>query len=88
LASDEVTLEAWVMTGSGGQVLFQAPDGGDAGFSLAIVGAEDSVMEARTGVSLAAESEGLGLVDGTWHHIAMTRKGTDVMFFVDGISHP
>ncbi len=100
--SDVFSIEAWVRTTSGGNVLSQSPDANGNGFQLAIVNGKDGINKKQLGKGriqfsigdsqgntlLFAQTLPITVSDGFWHHLALTRSGNEITIFVDGVSKP
>lgn len=83
----DLTLEAWIRRGStnratasgSGGFLF-AGDTGGYGFGMLDDG---RLMLSQVGLSFVPSSRGVTDAD-TWHHVAVTKSGTNVVFYLDG----
>ena len=99
----DFSLEAWVRTTTGGQVITRSGDQSpqSTGFRLEVVNAATGINcadygEGRVqftisdaqGVLLFAQTEPTEIADGIWHHLALVRTGNAVAIFIDGISRP
>jgi outer membrane protein assembly factor BamB len=86
----DFTIEAWVRTCEGGEILCGYPtDAAGTGFRLNL----SERGELRFAISdLAEANRDLGksratrATDGQWHHIAVVRTAGDVSFFVDAVA--
>jgi outer membrane protein assembly factor BamB len=90
--SGDFTIEAWVRSCEGGEILCGYPTDGkptDAGFRLnlsdqgelrfAVIDLQGANQDLHKGLPT-------GAADGFWHHIAAVRRNGDVSFFVDGVA--
>ncbi|MBI3447282.1 MAG: tandem-95 repeat protein, partial [Magnetospirillum sp.] len=87
LASDNVTLEAWVRQDSNSgtdQFIFLNGDQQANGYGLKIDGATHSLAVVLGGNAYYASGQALTL--GQWTHVAMTISGTTATIYVDGTS--
>lgn len=98
----DFSLESWLRTTHGGDLLTQSPDAAGNGFRLAIVNQPDGIMADHYGegrvqftvcdsngdVLLFAQTAPSRIADGYWHHLTLTRNGNEVRVFIDGISQP
>lgn len=83
----DLTLEAWVKRGSAskatangtGGFLF-AGDTGGYGFGMLDDG---RLMLSQVGLSFVPSSQAVTNTD-SWHHVAVTKSGTNVVFYLDG----
>ena len=93
LQLQDFTLEAWVQRSSADHTTSDAaPNGGDAlllafgsqgyGFGLH---ADGTLYLSKVGVN--AVSSGAAISDTNLHHVALTKTGTTVVFFVDGAAY-
>lgn len=87
----DFTIEAWVRSSEGGEILCgypTAPGGTGAGFRVNL-GPDGRLRFAVTDLHGQNQDLAQGLpttaTDGLWHHIAVVRRGGDVSFFTDGI---
>ena len=100
--ADEFSIESWIRTSIGGDLITQSPDKNGNGFRLAIVSQPDGIMAEQFGegrvqftigdpkgnVLLFAQSMPTQVADGAWHHVTVVRKGNSIAIFVDGVSQP
>ena len=88
----DFTIEAWIRSSEGGEILCgypTAPGGAGAGFRVNL-GPDGRLRFAVTDLHGQNQDLAQGLptaaTDGLWHHIAVVRRGGDVSFFTDGIA--
>lgn len=99
---DDFSLEVWVRTTVGGDVITQSPSTSGTGFRLAVVNQPDGIIAENYGegriqftiadekaqVLLFVQSAATVVADGSWHHIAVARSGLDIDMYADGIHLP
>jgi hypothetical protein len=86
------TIEAWIQRASASAVS-AGSDPNDAalvaygvgGYGLGLLN-NGSLYFTRVGVN--SVSVPTAITDTSWHHVAVTRTGTAVVFYVDGVSYP
>lgn len=89
---NDFTIEAWICTTSGGEVVSGFPTGGNNEQHGFRVNVSDqgrlrfSIVNGNAASSFAASSALTNVADGSWHHVAVVRRGEGVEMFVDGIS--
>ncbi len=80
---DDFTLAAWIRTRSGGTILAKAPDGD----TWAPQGKSWFVRDGRLCYDIGwvgvVTSRG-SVADGNWHHVALTKQGDRIAFYIDG----
>ncbi|MCA9065408.1 MAG: PQQ-binding-like beta-propeller repeat protein, partial [Planctomycetaceae bacterium] len=98
----DFSLEFWVNTTKGGELLTQSADPSGPGFRLAIANnkgelrckdfgearVQFAITEFDRDIVLVASSDPTRLTDGTWHHLCVVREENEITVFVDGISQP
>jgi hypothetical protein len=92
--SQNFTLEAWIRRSSA-TVLSNNPNGsfpngtifayGSGGYGLVIDRPTNKLAVTRIGVSQVL-SNTLTVTDTNWHHIAVTKSGSTLTFYLDGVS--
>lgn len=88
----DFTIEAWICTTGGGEVVSAFPSGAGNeahGFRLNVSDQgrlRFAIMNRNASSSFAASSALTNVADGSWHHIAAVRRGQGVEVYVDGIS--
>ncbi|PYJ07213.1 MAG: hypothetical protein DME25_04405, partial [Verrucomicrobia bacterium] len=91
LELQDFTIEAWVKRAN----LILATGGGDSsgdflgwdtgGYAFGVF--DDGRLDfARIGVSRVTTAA--LLTDTSWHHVAVTKSGTNVVFYLDGVAYP
>lgn len=89
---NEFTIEAWVCTTSGGEIVSGFPTATDSehhGFRLNVSDqgrVRFAIINKSASSSFAASSAMTNVADGSWHHVAVVRRGETVETYVDGIS--
>ncbi len=89
----QCSVEAWVNTNSGGDVVSVRPGRRSGfGFRLSIDSGEVHFRSSasqdenrETWTTVHARTQGVHVADGRWHHIAVTRAGTTMCVYVDGV---
>jgi outer membrane protein assembly factor BamB len=88
----DFTIEAWVRSTSGGEILSGYPaaaDGHGFRFNLGPCGEIRYAALSGDGANQdLARTRATGAADGFWHHVAVSRKGSGIMFYLDGIALP
>ncbi len=88
LTGTEVTLSLWVRASSNGvekKILAKWADaGGQFSYLLSILGSDLPLGAINTGVNSVVTGT-TDVVDGQWHHLALTYDGSDVRLYVDGV---
>ncbi len=86
------TIEAWIKRGSASAVSL-SPCGhgmifsyGGGGYGLYLQSPEASLRLTR--LEMDNVTAGVNISDTNWHHVAVTKSGTSVVFYVDGIAYP
>src|SRR5882724_5517073 len=88
LQLQDMTIEAWVKRGSATQVSV-SPDGGlifgygSAGYTLALI---DNGTPVFSQVDISGIFGTTKITDTTFHHLAVTKSGGTVIFYVDGVA--
>lgn len=92
--SQNFTIETWIRRSSA-TILSNNPNGsfpngtifayGFGGYSLLINQPTNKLSVSRIGVS-EARSNTLTVTDTNWHHIAVTKSGSTLTFYLDGVS--
>ncbi|MCW5559861.1 MAG: hypothetical protein KIT22_18745, partial [Verrucomicrobiae bacterium] len=83
----DLTVECWLRRGSTNRVSNDGPAvlmGGNGGAWAFAINSEGSLYLAKIG-GLSSPARG-AVVDGQWHHVAVTRQGGQALFYVDGIA--
>ena len=92
--SQNFTIETWIRRSSA-SILSNNPNGsfpngtifayGLGGYSLLINQPTNKLSVSRVGVS-EARSNTLTVTDTNWHHVAVTKSGSTLTFYLDGVS--
>ncbi len=92
LQLQDFTIEAWIKRGSAtvanadgsgfGTALFFSHGGGGYGFGI-----ENGGNLFLTRVEVDNVTLNTGVTDTNWHHVAVTKAGTTVFFYIDGVAH-
>jgi outer membrane protein assembly factor BamB len=88
----DFTIETWICTTRGGEVVSGFPTTAGAqnhGFRLNITDqgrVRFSILNSEASSSFAAITVLTDVADGSWHHVAVVRRGTGVEMYVDGVS--
>src|SRR5882724_4384063 len=90
LRLQDFTIEAWVKRGSTSKVSLTPGGGtifgyGDNGYLLGLLD-DGHVFLSQVGTSAVISS--VQITDLAWHHVAVTKVGTTVVFYVDGVANP
>src|SRR5207248_6511223 len=86
----DVSIEAWVQRSSA-SIASHNPGGGfifgfgSGGYGLAM---DDAGHALFTRIDVDAIGSSFRVTDQNWHHIAVTRSGTTVVFYLDGTAFP
>jgi len=89
---NDFTIETWICTTSGGEIIsgFPTANGNEHhGFRLNVSEqgrVRFAVINKTATSSFAASSALTNVADGSWHHVAVVRRGASVETYVDGIS--
>lgn len=89
---NEFTIEAWICTTSGGEIVsgFPTAAGNEHhGFRLNVSDQgriRFAIVNKSASSTFAASSAMTTVADGSWHHVAVVRRGETVETYVDGIS--
>jgi outer membrane protein assembly factor BamB len=89
---NDFTIESWICTTTGGEVMsgFPTATGNEHhGFRVNVTDQgrlRFAVINRNADSSFAAVSTLTNLADGSWHHVAVVRRGDGVEMYVDGIS--
>ena len=92
LQLQDVTIEAWIKRASASQATTGPADGGvilgygSGGYAMAVF-ANGSVDFGKSYVSDVRTAAGL-VADTNWHHVAVAKSGSTVVFYVDGVAYP
>ena len=83
------TIEAWIKRGSNSIASFTTGGGeifsyGGGGYSLGMNN-DGSLFLTRLDIDNVTLSP--GVTDTNWHHLAVTKAGTNVLFYIDGVGH-
>ncbi len=87
----EFTIEAWLRTTRGGEILSGCPTDGEPGkhgFRLNVTGQGEIRFAVTNSVDniFASHTSPTRLADGAWRHLALVRRGNSVEVYVDGVS--
>ncbi len=91
LQLQDFTIEAWIQRGSSTLASFDPSGSGTIfgyGNSGYLLGLNDAGQIALTQVGSNSVSPGVSIADTAWHHLAVTKVGTTVVFYVDGTAYP
>ena len=89
---NDFTIETWICTTSGGEIVSGFPTGASNEQHGFRVNVSDqgrlrfSIVNRNASNSFAASSALTNVADGSWHHVAVVRRGEGVEMYVDGIS--
>ncbi len=95
-AAGNFTIEGWVRTTQGGEILSQYPDNSGNGFRLSLGtktgqsgitnNGEGRIQFSVTGSTgiYAVQTHPSRIADGTWHHVAVVYDGKNASIFLDG----
>ena len=92
LQLQDLTIEAWIRRASASQVTRGYYDGGDflaygsGGYGFAMY-ANGSLTFGKSYVSEVRSIPGL-VADTNWHHVAVSKSGSTVVYYVDGVAYP
>ncbi|MFZ4622379.1 MAG: LamG-like jellyroll fold domain-containing protein, partial [Bacteroidota bacterium] len=84
------TIEAWIKTTStsGGVLVGKRYDGGHGSFFVFSIGVDGKIGaeldEDGAGTHYYAGSTNTAVNDGNWHHVALSRNGITVRYYIDG----
>jgi outer membrane protein assembly factor BamB len=90
----DFTVEAWVRSSEGGEILCAYPSASDTSshgfrFNLGANGElQYAAMNNNGSNQDLAKSRPTEAADGTWHHVAVTRKAGLISFYLDGLHLP
>jgi len=79
------TIEAWIKRASSGPASGNILSYGSGAYGFAIVG-EGTLILAK--IWVVAVSSSVRVTDTSWHHVAVTKSGSTVVFYVDGTAYP
>ena len=84
------TIDAWVRRGSTNQASLSANGGlvfsyGSGGYGM---GLKDNGQVYLSQVNISEVDASVMITDTNWHHVAMTKSGSVVVFYVDGMAYP
>jgi hypothetical protein len=91
LRLQDFTIEAWIKRTSSSSATFDSSQEGlifgygSSGYGL---GVDSSGQPLLTQVDVFTVKAPAVITDTNWHHLAVTKSGTNVIFFVDGASYP
>ncbi|EPE32759.1 Concanavalin A-like lectins/glucanase [Glarea lozoyensis ATCC 20868] len=84
LGASDFTIEAWIKSFEGGPILGKQVSG-RAGFCLSVdLGSVTLSTKSSSGQYATLTVNNIGVCDGTWHHVAGVRAGSQLHIFVDG----
>jgi hypothetical protein len=91
LQLQDFTIESWVKRGSSTAISASAPWGfifgyGSGGYGLAM-GNDGSLMLTRVDVNNTLSASGI-VTDTNFHHVVVSKGGSRVNFYVDGVQYP
>jgi hypothetical protein len=89
----DFTVEAWIKRSSATLASFNGNGNGEifvvgtnpGGWGLRINQADNRLVLGKSGG--AQSSSAATVIDTNWHHVAVTRRGTEVVFYVDGVAY-
>ncbi|HZQ48434.1 MAG TPA: LamG-like jellyroll fold domain-containing protein, partial [Verrucomicrobiae bacterium] len=84
------TIDAWIQRGSTNRASLSTSGGlffsyGDAGYGF---GMDDNGQLLLSQVDYSQVVSSLLITDTDWHHVAVTKGGSAVVFYVDGVAYP
>jgi outer membrane protein assembly factor BamB len=89
---NDFTIETWICTTSGGEIISGFPTmSGNEQHGFRVNVSEQgrvrfAIINKDASSSFAASSALTNVADGSWHHVAVVRRGASVEAYVDGIS--
>src|SRR5690349_184203 len=89
---NDFTIETWICTTSGGEIVSGFPTvAGNEHHGFRVNVSEQgrirfAIVNKSADSSFAASSALTNVADGSWHHVAVVRRGANVETYVDGIS--
>lgn len=89
---DDFTVEAWVRSSEGGEIVSSHPTAGgeqDHGFRMNMTQRGEicvAVFEGNRRVSNRGKTRPTHAADGEWHHVALLRRDGEFVVLVDGLS--
>jgi len=94
LQLQDFTVEAWIKRSSATLASFNGNGNGElfvvgtnpGGWGLRINQADNRLVLGKSGG--AQSSSAAQITDTNWHHVAVTKRGTAVVFYVDGVAFP
>jgi outer membrane protein assembly factor BamB len=100
--SGDFSIEVWVRTTAGGELLTQSPASAGNGFRLVVANApgnpgcidygegciQFSISAPDGSVPLLVQTEPTVIADGTWHHLAVVSSSLGLAIYMDGIGQP
>jgi hypothetical protein len=92
LQLQDFTIVAWIKRGDKRHITMAGPGGyavifgfGEGGYALSIVAAAHLTL---TKIGISNVSTKIAIHDDAWHHVAVTKSGTKVVFYIDGVAYP
>lgn len=89
LGTGNFTIEAWISINSsvpnGAVPIISSRTTGLQGFLLYVYAGNELLLQLGGGLNLLTQVSTVSLHDGQCHHIAVTRSGTNVRFYLDGV---
>ncbi len=93
LQLQDFTIEAWIkrtspttasFNGNGNGTIFACGPGG-GGYNFFVQQSDNRLTLGKSQINQVSSTA--RITDTNWHHVAVTKRGTAVLFYVDGVAH-